>query len=206
MFSMFSIEYLTFTAVQVAMEPRVGVQTTANTVVAPARPAGKEGPHLPWTGSMAGPEFPLTYMPFMERMLNVLASSFGEMTALPLADRLAFVENQDKQARMLRLVQILVFFVRSVLGRELRRWLLLELCKGEWLGTCFRALAVEVSPNLQSSYSNIVAYFAEPLDNKKFPPPLRWHQNCSRGFWYMDKSRFAARALKLWCIYLCLWG
>eukprot|EP00752_Nemacystus_decipiens_P011116 g9876.t1 len=85
----------------VAMEPRVGVQNSATTVVAPARPPGKEGPHLPWTGSMAGPEFPLTYMPFMEHMLNVLASSFGEMTALPLADRLAFVENEDKQARML---------------------------------------------------------------------------------------------------------
>lgn len=87
------------------MEPRVGVQNPASsTVVAPARPPGKEGPHLPWTGSMAGPEFTLTYMPFMEHMLNVLASSFGEMTALPLADRLAFVENEDKQARMLRSV------------------------------------------------------------------------------------------------------
>eukprot|EP00903_Cladosiphon_okamuranus_P007101 g6900.t1 len=85
----------------VAMEPRVGVQNTANTVVAPARPAGKEGLHLPWTGSIAGPEFPLTYMPFMEHMLNVLASSFGEMTGLPLADRLAFVENPEKKARML---------------------------------------------------------------------------------------------------------
>lgn len=93
--------YVPGTIFQVAMEPRVGVQHPATAVV-PARPAGKEGPHLPWTGSMAGPEFPLTYMPFMERMLNVLASSFGEMTALPLADKLAFVENPDKQARMLR--------------------------------------------------------------------------------------------------------
>lgn len=43
-------------------------------------------------------------MPFMEHMLNVLASSFGEMTALPLADKLAFVENPEKEARMLRCV------------------------------------------------------------------------------------------------------
>lgn len=95
------------------MEPRVGVQNSASTVVAPARPPGKEGPHLPWTGSMAGPEFPLTYMPFMEHMLNVLASSFGEMTALPLADRLAFVENEDKQARMLRSVMYLCMYVHK---------------------------------------------------------------------------------------------
>ncbi|CAN0116302.1 unnamed protein product [Ectocarpus sp. 12 AP-2014] len=85
----------------VAMEPRVNSKGSATETVAPARPAGKEGPHLPWTGSMAGPEFPLTYMPFMEHMLNVLARSFGEMTALPLADNLAFVENTDKKARML---------------------------------------------------------------------------------------------------------
>ncbi|CAM9517808.1 unnamed protein product [Scytosiphon promiscuus] len=87
----------------VAMEPRVGVDLSSetSTTVAPARPPGKEGPHLPWTGSMAGPEFPLTYMPFMEHLLNVLARSFGDMTALPLADRLAFVENPDKNARML---------------------------------------------------------------------------------------------------------
>ncbi|CAM9375459.1 unnamed protein product, partial [Hapterophycus canaliculatus] len=87
----------------VAMEPRVGVDLSSetSTTVAPARPPGKEGPHLPWTGSMAGPEFPLTYMPFMEHLLNVLARSFGDMTALPLADKLAFVENPDKKARML---------------------------------------------------------------------------------------------------------
>ena len=53
---------------------------------------------------MAGPEFPLRYMPFLEHMLNVLARSFGEMTALPLADKLAFVENPEKGARMLRCV------------------------------------------------------------------------------------------------------
>lgn len=92
------------------MEPRVNSKGSATETVAPARPAGKEGPHLPWTGSMAGPEFPLTYMPFMEHMLNVLARSFGEMTALPLADKLAFVENTDKKARMLRLVPILRYF------------------------------------------------------------------------------------------------
>lgn len=43
-------------------------------------------------------------MPFMEHLLNVLARSFGEMTALPLADKLAFVENPEKGARMLRCV------------------------------------------------------------------------------------------------------
>lgn len=87
------------------MQPRVGggVDSTGPaTAVVPARPPGKEGPHLPWTGSMAGPEFPLTYMPFMEHLLNTLARSFGEMTALPLADKLAFVENPEKQARMIR--------------------------------------------------------------------------------------------------------
>lgn len=100
------------------MEPRVDSKGAATETVAPARPAGKEGPHLPWTGSMAGPEFPLTYMPFMEHMLNVLARSFGEMTALPLADKLAFVENKDKKARMLRLVPRLgttLYFERAPL-------------------------------------------------------------------------------------------
>lgn len=92
---------------QVAMQPRVGKADVGQaTTVAPARPPGKEGPHLPWTGSMAGPEFPLTYMPFMEHLLNTLARSFGEMTALPLADKLAFVENSEKQARMVRLVSL----------------------------------------------------------------------------------------------------
>lgn len=90
------------------MEPRVGVEA-ATTTVAPARPPGQEGPHLPWTGSMAGPEFPLTYMPFMEHMLNILARSFGEMTALPLADKLAFVENAEKKARMLRCGPFVLF-------------------------------------------------------------------------------------------------
>lgn len=85
------------------MEPRVtSTSFSAPATSAPLRTPGKEGPHLPWTGSYAGPEFPLSYMTFMEHMLNVLASSFGEMTALPLADRLAFVENADKKARMLR--------------------------------------------------------------------------------------------------------
>lgn len=88
------------------MQPRVGgVTSSSATTVAPARPPGKEGPHLPWTGSMAGPEFPLTYMPFMEHLLNTLARSFGDMMALPLADKLAFVENSEKQARMVRLVE-----------------------------------------------------------------------------------------------------
>lgn len=89
------------------MEPRVGGKSLPSPVtVAPARPPGREGPHLPWTGSAAGPEFPLSYMPFMEHMLNVLARTFGgEMTALPLADKLAFVENPEKKARMLRYVQ-----------------------------------------------------------------------------------------------------
>lgn len=92
---------------QVAMQPRVGgVDSGPATAVVPARPPGKEGPHLPWTGSMAGPEFPLTYMPFMEHLLNTLARSFGEMTALPLADKLAFVENSEKQARMIRSVSL----------------------------------------------------------------------------------------------------
>lgn len=83
------------------MEPRV-TKTSSPVTVAPARPPGEEGPHLPWTGSMAGLEFPLNYMAFMENMLNVLARSFTGMTALPLADKLAFVENSEKQARMLR--------------------------------------------------------------------------------------------------------
>lgn len=89
------------------MEPRVDDKSLPSSpvTVAPARPPGKEGPHLPWTGSMAGPEFPLNYMSFMEHMLNILAREFGgEMTALPLADKLAFVENPEKQARMLRCV------------------------------------------------------------------------------------------------------
>lgn len=79
-------------------------------IVEPARPPGEEGPHLPWTQSMAGPEFPLLYMPFMEHMLNILAQSFGgEMRALPLKDKLAFVENTEKQARMLRCVFHTIF-------------------------------------------------------------------------------------------------
>lgn len=85
------------------MEPRLGTQSMTP-VVEPLRPPGKEGPQLPWTGSVAGPEFPLSYMPFMEHMLNVLARSFGGMRALPLADRLAYVENPQKGARMLRCV------------------------------------------------------------------------------------------------------
>lgn len=47
-------------------------------------------------------------MPFMEHMLNVLARSFGKMTALPLADKLAFVENKDKKARMLRCASVVL--------------------------------------------------------------------------------------------------
>lgn len=88
------------------MEPRVGAgaQSSIATVVSPARPPGKEGPVLPWTGSLAGPDFSLNYMPFMEQMLNTLAQSFGGMRALPLADRLAYVENPEKKARMLRCV------------------------------------------------------------------------------------------------------
>lgn len=88
------------------MEPRRridGKTLGADVTVEPSRPPGQEGPHLPWTQSMAGPEFPLNYMPFMEHMLNVLARSFGgQMRALPVKDKLAFVENQEKQARMLR--------------------------------------------------------------------------------------------------------
>lgn len=87
------------------MDPRVGKTAPAPPIaIQTVRPPGKEGPHLPWTGSVAGPEFPLSYMPFMEHMLNVLALSFGEMRALPLADKLAYVENPEKQARMLRWV------------------------------------------------------------------------------------------------------
>lgn len=96
------------------MEPRVGGNRLPSPVtVAPARPPGQEGPHLPWTGSAAGPEFPLSYMPFMEHMLNVLAQTFGgEMTALPLADKLAFVENPEKKARMLRYeIYNVVFYI-----------------------------------------------------------------------------------------------
>ena len=89
---------------QVATGPRVDEFSLPSVTVAPTRPAGEEGPHLPWTGSVAGPEFPLRYMPFLEHLLNVLARSFGEMTALPLADKLAFVENPEKGARMLRCV------------------------------------------------------------------------------------------------------
>eukprot|EP00904_Undaria_pinnatifida_P009722 jgi/Undpi1/5880/HiC_scaffold_2.g01154.m1 len=85
----------------VATGPRVDESSLDSVTVAPTRPPGEEGPHLPWTGSVAGPEFPLRYMPFMEHLLNVLARSFGEMTALPLADKLAFVENPEKGARML---------------------------------------------------------------------------------------------------------
>lgn len=85
-------------------------------VVEPAWPPGKEGPHLPWTQSMAGPEFPMHYMPFMEHMLNVLAQAFGgQMTALPVKDKLAFVQNEDKQARMLRCVCACICDVQNVL-------------------------------------------------------------------------------------------
>ncbi|CAM9821352.1 unnamed protein product [Discosporangium mesarthrocarpum] len=85
----------------VATGPRRYVGSEPRITVSPARTPGEEGPHLPWQQSMAGPEFPLNYMPFMEHMLNVLAESFGTMTATPVADRLAFAENKDKRARIL---------------------------------------------------------------------------------------------------------
>ncbi|CAM9737232.1 unnamed protein product [Choristocarpus tenellus] len=85
----------------VATGPKVEVDTPQSVTVTTGRTPGQEGPHLPWRQSVAGPEHPLNYMPFMEHMLNVLAESFGEMTVTPLADRLAFAENTDKKARIL---------------------------------------------------------------------------------------------------------